>query len=514
MSETSSTLEQVKLRISPDDMHVALQVSRGMAADEQLVQLCLSELRDKQVQITRAVEQLVAEQLRPLHDSEVESVEIELRGTPPKPGEDGRLEWAEGCAPHDKRRPTPSAAEARSNDDDQAVDFYNQRAFITVSAGQRIVRIVPPTGGACGTTLRGKELAAKPGQAVKIRLDPNSVASDPDGHCTALIDGLLKYDGQKLSVSPQLEIHGYVDFSTGNVDFQGDVQINKGIRDCFHVKARGTVVVDGPIESAAVHTGGHLHANRGIACHGASSIIVGGDLHARYMDTAHVSVRASAHIEREIIQCTLSVGDSLLAEHGALIGGVTCVCRKVRLASLGSDAEVPTRVYLAYDPAFEQTLRRTRGYLADLRNELKSVDEQLAQINAQGAGGHSADTLTDLMCRQYNINAQLKRLAEKYEKLDACYQTRRRVDIEVTRAIHAGVRLIIDDTEYRVAQALRGPVWIGWNNKRRLFYRVGEHGATTPLGDVAGLEIGPARSSCPDMQPPQTLQPPDETHTP
>ncbi|QNN21225.1 DUF342 domain-containing protein [Planctomycetales bacterium ZRK34] len=500
MSTVSSQEEQIRLKVSPDEMYASLEVTQGLIDGEQLLAMCLTELRSRNVQINKSVEQQVAEQLRPLSKPDVGAVTIELRGRPPKPGDDGRLEWAQGCAPPDKHAVAPG----HEADSDQAIDYYNQRKFITVTAGQPVLRIVPPTDGDSGVTLSGKDLPSKAGQPVKIRVDPNSVVTEADGTCTAVIDGLLKFDGQKLSISPHLEIHGHVDFSTGNIDFQGDVQIGKGIRDCFIVRANGNVIVDGPIESAGIETGGDLHANRGIACHSPSSIIVGRNLQARYLDTAHVCVKGSANVEREVIQSKLTVGDSLTIEHGSLIGGITCVGRKVSLANIGSDAEVITTLYMAHDPSYAVLLQRTEEYLDYLQTKLKKVTDQLTQIQQLGGrGDHAADMLTELMCDKYNLETQFTRLRTKYEKLNDCYQKRRRADLDIAKQIHAGVRLIIDDQEIRVTRPIRGPIWIGWDKQRKLVYRTGDHGTTVPLKDIPGLEIMPSKSPCPDMTPPQ-----------
>ncbi len=56
-----------------------------------------------------------------------------------------------------------------------------------------------------------------------------------------------------------------MDFSTGNIDFEGDVRVLKGIRDIFEVRATGNIEVGGLIEASTIDAGGSVFAKGGMA---------------------------------------------------------------------------------------------------------------------------------------------------------------------------------------------------------------------------------------------------------
>lgn len=60
----------------------------------------------------------------------------------------------------------------------------------------------------------------------------------------ATMDGHLEYSNGAFYVRPVLEIRGDVDYSTGNIDFIGDVQIAGDVRENFSVRATGSITVD------------------------------------------------------------------------------------------------------------------------------------------------------------------------------------------------------------------------------------------------------------------------------
>ena len=59
-------------------------------------------------------------------------------------------------------------------------------------------------------------------------------------------------DRKSAKVSNTLEIDQNVDFSTGNIDFPGNVIVHRSVKDCFTVKARDDIEVRGLIEAATL----------------------------------------------------------------------------------------------------------------------------------------------------------------------------------------------------------------------------------------------------------------------
>ena len=62
-----------------------------------------------------------------------------------------------------------------------------------------------------------------------------------------------------------LDIPGNVDFSTGSINFLGDINIKGDVLSGFTVRAMGNIHVDGVIEAgSAVEAGGDLVVVKGI----------------------------------------------------------------------------------------------------------------------------------------------------------------------------------------------------------------------------------------------------------
>ena len=70
----------------------------------------------------------------------------------------------------------------------------------------------------------------------------------------------------KLAVYPTREIHGDVDYSTGDIRYPGTVYVLGSIKSGFNVTAEGSVVIEGHVENkVSIRAGGNLAVRQGIA---------------------------------------------------------------------------------------------------------------------------------------------------------------------------------------------------------------------------------------------------------
>ena len=111
------------------------------------------------------------------------------------------------------------------------------------------------------------------------------------GKFIAQTAGVLQFRANKITISQALVIDDYVDFSTGNIDFDGDVQVRRGVRDKFRIRATGKVEVQGLIEAAHIETGGDFEAATGMAAKETGRVQIGGSLTAKYLECVHGTVK-------------------------------------------------------------------------------------------------------------------------------------------------------------------------------------------------------------------------------
>lgn len=494
---STTTVSGISVRMKDSRMKAVLIIPPDMLRDVVTVELCVSAARNADVVVSEQVLDAITEAVNLYHQDSHQRFEVEIaKGTVPVNGQDGWIEWEERFDPD---RPQPAvvhrSSEPREHDpshedeagstaaragevhagidesedpaeEDDRVDFYQSRLGPTVSAGEYICTIHEPTAGKDGETVNGVIIAAKAGQPVRTIMN-ETVEVDGYGRVTARISGLLHYDERSLRVLELLEIPGYVDFSTGHVQFDGDVVVQKGIRDRFEVRCTGDLIVNGLVEAASIHVEGDAILRYGMAGRQKGVIDIGADLMARYLDSVNGTVRGNLTIEREIINCTLDIGRSLLLKRGSLIGGRVVARGGANLENIGSEGNIPTTLIIGIIPELERILQQINAMRASVNNRIKRLEMEVDPLRR--AGTRLSETQARYLKR---FEAELLALHERFEQLHQKRgEIRRRIEkyaraeIVVTHRVYTGVTLILHHVSAQIKTKLRGPVRIGFNER-------------------------------------------------
>jgi uncharacterized protein (DUF342 family) len=434
-------------------------------------ELCINLLRDAQVEITEFSRQAIQRLINEAHQGTLKPGAIRVANAqPPVHGQDGRVEWV------------------LEKGHDADTSHYDRSAFITVKPGEVVARITAPTPEADGRNVLGQTIPAKPGRPIRLDLD-DAFLCDAQGQVIALCEGVLERHDFKLRIRKVIEVADYVDFSTGNIDFDGDVVINKGVRDCFSVKARGNVKVQGLIEAACIECTGDLDAAGGFAGREQGRALVGGNMHAKYLDNIKAEVQGDLEVDREIVNSILQVDGQVIAPHGAIIGGKMTAVGKIDVGMLGSQAGVATEVILGQVPKLEAFRRRLQPFIDELgrRREKLLVEQKTLNTAGRRATATDKERQTEILFELSQVNHQWTRALMAADALDQRIAQKRTVNLVISRKLHAGVQLTIGRQRFIMAREMRGPVHILLDTKGGVMYKQGEN-PPAPLAQVAQIK--------------------------
>lgn len=430
--------------IAEDRNTATLCVPPEMPRDQLTLSFCKSVLKDHGVECTAAVNEAVA---RLLHDLPPEGQPIEAviaTGTDPEHGEDGHIEWF-----------------VESAEQDVELSFYHRCPYIMVEAGQILGRVHEPTPGHDGRDVTGGTRAAKPGRSVGWTFN-DSILRNARGELVAQKDGMLIRAGHKARISQVLEINDSVDFSTGHIDFDGDVIVYHEVRDRFEVKATGTVEVHGLIEAATIRCGRDLVAKTGMAGREIGEAHVGGDLIARYLDNITGWVVGRLAIEREVINTRLTVEGDIEIPDGSVIGGRLVCGAKVRAAAIGSRAGVPTKLVLGVTPGPQKKLTQLEQVIeqAQQRREALLEEQQRLRDSKAAPDASSRERETELAFNLQQVDQMLARAAKGRKILQQRINAQWTVDVEVAKALYHGVQITVGSDCYEIREDIKGPARI------------------------------------------------------
>ena len=331
---TSADDLPIQIIIGPDKSRAELYVPPGFPPDRLTRQACMRRIIEAGIPtdegVGQAVESLIAQAGAGGDGLRATLAET----TAPIAGEDGRVQWALGD--------TGDEPQELGSD---PIDFYEQSAYTLVEPEQVIGKIIPPTQGAPGTDIFGNTIAARNGKTVRLSLG-KTIQKNAAGELVAQAHGPLVRSGSQVKILEFIDVPEFVDFSTGNINFQGDVHIRKGVRDRFVDEATGNVIVDGLVEAATIKCGGTLAVRGGFAGREKGLAQVGTDLVGKYLDNVQGEIKGELRIDREINNCELTVCGALRSPGGTVMGGTITCQGEAEVAAMGSPSGVPTHIIM------------------------------------------------------------------------------------------------------------------------------------------------------------------------
>lgn len=303
-------------------------------------------------------------------------------------------------------------------DENGVADYRAGHYAQVVEKGAVICDITPPEAGTAGIQVDGKIVEPAAVRPAAVPAGTNTVLS-PDGRqLTAAIDGHLEYRNDKFHVRALLEIRGDVDYSTGNIDFPGDVHIFGDIRENFSVHATGSIAVDGIVEAASVEAGGDLTITRGVVGDNRALLRCHGTVRVKYLENC--VVYAGGAIYADCIMNSQIFSDDLISVtsgRGSIIGGALTAAHIIRSEMIGAQSGRRTELTLGVLPYVQSELANIKEDLKALEREREKLDKELAYLaQSQGLEG-SSEKLAKTRMRRSVLGIKERQLMRRQERL-------------------------------------------------------------------------------------------------
>lgn len=475
-----SMASDISIRIAHDRSKVELYAPAGLSPEAVAPRAVAARLQQLGVLVDQPILQKLAEFTAAYAKGEEDYVSIIAEALPPTKGADGRVEWAPGFDPTQAVQTAQAPAEGVVV---ERTDHYAGRAYIAVAKGTRLGKVIPPQDGTPGRDVRGGAIILR-GDPARITFH-DSVQCDAAGNITARVDGNLVLDGERLAVSRHLTINGHVDFTTGHINFPGDVSIAGSVRTGFKVTAGEQLTVSGLVEVADIACGKDLKLPTGMAGNHKATLAVGGHAHVGYLEAVSGAVTESLTAEREVVDCNLIIGGDFNAGGATVFGGELAITGSCIIKTLGSEAGKATTLLLADVPLLQLSRKEAIKSIEQIDAKLKVLLEQqrLIKLNPRPTAPEK-ERLTEFAYEIDELQRERKPKADALAEIERIFKSKRRLDVQVTKAICPGVTLKIGDFTVRFKTMVKGPLTIFWDVNQQLLCRLGS-ADPRPLNTVA-----------------------------
>lgn len=345
---------------------------------------------------------------------------------------------------------------ALQEDEQGRVDFYQSHEFVVVDIGDHLVRRIAPTAGKMGLNVAGIVLAPEAGKDITFGSDHvgAAVATKDPNLLVATVKGHPVIRASGVSVDPILRLKN-VNLATGNISFDGSVEIAGDVASGLSVQATGDIFIRGMVEKARVSARRNLVIQGGVMGDDLgrddrdelilrTRLRAGGNISAKFMNFVDAVAGQGISVREYVMQSHLQAQELIAIGQeggkGSLIGGRAKAGVQFAANIIGSEAYVATDVRVGKDNLKRYWLERLKqAYMQTQHN-----CSQLRQLLEVSNGSLSAEKHAQV---EHTLNAQIARQARIRSivgRLLARTKSSFQHQIIVKRSLHANVTLTID----------------------------------------------------------------------
>lgn len=429
---------KVEVTVSSDKMEASLTLKPpkgGLDVDESMVAAALIAAGVKFGIRDDVIQNIVAQQW---YNEKVTVAE----GTAAEDGEDGKIEFLFAT---EEAGPKPTISE------DGTVDYYELNIIENVAQDQPLARKSPPTPGKVGTNVLGQEISARAGKDIPFPIGKNVTFSKEDPNVVvSQIAGQPRLVQGKIHVLPVYEVKADVDFSTGNINFVGDVIVRGGVLEGFVIKADGNITIIGPVSGCILEAGGTVFLNKGMHGQDKGVITAGEDVVAKFLEHTTIRAGGTIRVTDGIIQCNATAKKNIISEgkKGLIIAGRVSAGEEIRARVIGNYLATPTEIEAGGSPKVRDELRLIEDQKKQLKLNLDRTEKGVKSLKLlqekQGAlPAGKKDLLLQLTRAQFHLMGQLKKLEAREDELEEILASSFKGKVIVSDAIYPGTKLII-----------------------------------------------------------------------
>lgn len=326
------------------------------------------------------------------------------------------------------------------------IDFKELNIIRNVKKDDRLAEILPPMPGADGHTVLGAVIKAQQGVKPVLTVGKNT-SFDPSSTdiLLAAIDGCVKLNGAKVEVEPLYVVQKHVDYTTGNINFVGAVEVHGDVMSGFRIKAKGDVQINGVVEDAVIESDGSVNVKMGFIGKGHGIIIAKGNVTVAFCENEHIVAEGDIMIGSFVMNGILETRGSIdvTNKNGLIVGGECYAVKSIKANTIGGDRGIPTKIHAGTD-------RVVRTYFTNVIRQIARIENLLLKHNRRKLiAKESPPSLLELIGKLEQVLADTEKLRDslitEIETLDERAEEFRQGSVDISDTIHPGVTVMIYD---------------------------------------------------------------------
>ncbi|MBQ6758985.1 MAG: DUF342 domain-containing protein [Selenomonadaceae bacterium] len=333
-------------------------------------------------------------------------------------------------------------------DEYDKVDYKDLNLFVLAKENQTLAIRIPQTKGTPGKNILGEPVPAQNGRPCPMPEGKNTKVVG-EHRLIATVNGQIVDKGSRISVDPRLEIKGGVGVQTGDIEFDGTVQIKGDVEQGFKVKATGDIEIKGSVNGAEVN-GRNVYISGGITGADRAKVYAEHDVRTAFAENALIEAGNDIFIADIALHSQIRAGKRLIMEdkHGQITGGHAVAGEMVSVKVIGNSSFVVTKVSVGVDPNLQkeyQALRKTYKESKKRLTHIMQTLNTLSKIDINKLPPSRVESINALTRSQFPLAGQIKRDEKRILEIEEQLVNMKNGKIRVSGTIYPGTRLSVNN---------------------------------------------------------------------
>jgi uncharacterized protein (DUF342 family) len=381
----------------------------------------------------------------------------------------------------------PEMQERKPKIDENGVADYRELGEIPVVRKDSVVmQRIPAIQGKEGHSVFGEVIQPKIGENIPFSKDMTGVYVNPEDENQLL----SSVTGQPVPVPNGMTVSSIltldtVDFSTGNVNFDGSVIIKGDVVEGMSVEALEDVIINGNVIGANIKSMGGLLIKGGVmgssqlfsnadiiiknGVQGAEQpsdenhvndtqkIVARGSVIVEFVENYHIEAGYDIAISKYALNTELMAGNKIFAgaknssNKSSIIGGSSCALIQLKAAVVGARSGIKTQLQVGLNPYLQKRL-------VDMKEDLMAKQDELVYIGTLLAfyDDHPEKTTDRMIAKLHRtlskITIDIKKLKVEIAELTENLAVSENARIIVDRGVFVGTEVQIGNVRWKAEE--------------------------------------------------------------
>lgn len=257
---------------------------------------------------------------------------------------------------------------------DGSVDFHELSLFCPVKKDDLLATLEPHTMGEPGKNIFGKAMPVAKPRVTFLKFGKNITINEAKTEIRSNVDGNVSLVGDTVFVSDVYKVAADVDASTGDIEYDGNIEIPGMVKTGFTVKAKGDIIVNGGVEGATLIAGGNIIIRRGVQGMGKGNLTAGGDIAGLFFESANVKAGGDV-LSGPIMHSHVTSGGRIVSsgKKGFIVGGEASCKTYIEALSIGNKMETSTILKVGVDEMLREEMKKSVNRVTELGKEIEEI---------------------------------------------------------------------------------------------------------------------------------------------